>query len=374
MHPPVEESILQNNPQFAALYNTLTSTVLNPNCSTKNDPARKEREAVKEVPLRRILLAGPLSNANATQELRKHRLRAIKRHLLISAIATANPSESTPKPSLRRPRGLPQPPPSAGPSLPPDLLDLLVLLPPFLSTPSHHLSPESTSLLLSSPPFTSLPSLLPSLSPSISSALVSNATSLARLLNQNTNPSFIHRTIPTLPTSTTSLLTSVASEKHSLSRLRTETTTALTRLLALHARALDLLIRALESKHGNLSRNLELRAAEIALSATKQEHSATSLLSAAKREVYSPQAASALRKYAAHLRDAKGRVREDIAGLAEELGRYGVRVRDEDGDEGRGGKGDDGRERTLREMARVYRDMGRQIEEVRGDLGRLGRA
>lgn len=49
MLPPVEESVLKNNPQFATLYNTLASAVLNPNCSTKNDPARKEREAVKEV-------------------------------------------------------------------------------------------------------------------------------------------------------------------------------------------------------------------------------------------------------------------------------------------------------------------------------------
>jgi len=49
MHPPVDEAVLQNNPQFAALYTTLTTAVLNPNCSTKNDPARKKREAVKEV-------------------------------------------------------------------------------------------------------------------------------------------------------------------------------------------------------------------------------------------------------------------------------------------------------------------------------------
>lgn len=60
MHPPVEESILHNNPQFAALYKTLTSAVLNPDCSTKNDPAGKDREAVKEVPLGR---SRPLQSA-----------------------------------------------------------------------------------------------------------------------------------------------------------------------------------------------------------------------------------------------------------------------------------------------------------------------
>lgn len=49
MLPPVEESVLQHNPDFAVLYNTLTTAILNPNGSTKNDPATKEREAVREV-------------------------------------------------------------------------------------------------------------------------------------------------------------------------------------------------------------------------------------------------------------------------------------------------------------------------------------
>jgi hypothetical protein len=49
MLPPIEEAVLQNNPEFAALYNTLTTVILNPNGSTKNDPATKEREAVREV-------------------------------------------------------------------------------------------------------------------------------------------------------------------------------------------------------------------------------------------------------------------------------------------------------------------------------------
>ncbi len=48
MFPPVEDAVLQNNPEFATLYNTLTTVILNPNGSTKNEPAAKEREAVRE--------------------------------------------------------------------------------------------------------------------------------------------------------------------------------------------------------------------------------------------------------------------------------------------------------------------------------------
>jgi len=187
------------------------------------------------------------------------------------------------------------------------------------------------------------------------------------MLNPSTNPSFIHRTIPSLPASTTTLLSSLTSQKQSLSAIRQETLSLLTTtLLPLRARALDLLIRALESKHSNLARNLELRAAEIALSAAKQEAQAMALLGAVGRGVYRPEVVEALGRYAGHLRDGKGRLREEIRGLEGELGRYGVDVVE--------GEGDGGKERAMREMARVYRDMFRQVEEVRGDLERLGRA
>jgi len=53
MLPPVEDAVLQHNPEFATLYKTLTTSLLNFDGSTKNDPAMKERNAVREVgPLR----------------------------------------------------------------------------------------------------------------------------------------------------------------------------------------------------------------------------------------------------------------------------------------------------------------------------------
>lgn len=90
------------------------------------------------------------------------------------------------------------------------------------------------------------------------------------------------------------------------------------------------------------------------------------MLGQVKEQVYTPDAIRALERYAEHLRDAKYRVGEDIRGLRGMLGCYGV-----DEEEGRG---DEGKERVMREMARVYREMGQQMEEIRGDLERLGRA
>lgn len=51
MLPPVEESVLQNNPEFAALYSTLTTAILNADGTTKDDHSRaaRERDAVRKV-------------------------------------------------------------------------------------------------------------------------------------------------------------------------------------------------------------------------------------------------------------------------------------------------------------------------------------
>ena len=60
MFPPVEESVLQNNPGFAKLYSTLTNDLLNPDVSTKNDAAAKERKAVRKVYFNYQLTSQPL--------------------------------------------------------------------------------------------------------------------------------------------------------------------------------------------------------------------------------------------------------------------------------------------------------------------------
>ena len=49
MFPPIDDVVLENNPDFANLYKTLTTVILNPNGSTKDDVSAKERETVREV-------------------------------------------------------------------------------------------------------------------------------------------------------------------------------------------------------------------------------------------------------------------------------------------------------------------------------------
>lgn len=59
MLPPVEEAVLQSNPEFAALYSTLSTVILNPDGTTKNDPSAKERQAVRKVCRPFIMIAWP---------------------------------------------------------------------------------------------------------------------------------------------------------------------------------------------------------------------------------------------------------------------------------------------------------------------------
>ncbi|GKT86505.1 hypothetical protein Ct61P_04355 [Colletotrichum tofieldiae] len=48
MLPPVEASVLQNNPEFAALHHALTTAILNPDGSTKK-PATKEQTSIQNL-------------------------------------------------------------------------------------------------------------------------------------------------------------------------------------------------------------------------------------------------------------------------------------------------------------------------------------
>ncbi|KFA78294.1 hypothetical protein S40288_02625 [Stachybotrys chartarum IBT 40288] len=331
MFPPVDEAVLQSNPDFALLYTKLTKAVLNPDGTTKDSPAAKERAAVKK-------------------ELDQHRLKAAKQHLLAHAIATASPpatdasarSSAKQQPALREP-----------------LLDLLLMLPPLLEA-EDSLPAESLSLLLSHPPLSDLETLLPDLSALVSSNLRSSALNVARVAHPSTNPSYLHRHIASLPTTAASLHAQRASSRHALAAARLAAAASLTALVQSHAQAAAHLIRALEAKHGVVARSLELRAAQVLHEAQIAETDAEQARWGLEREVYTPEAVAALGNYAAHLRDARIRTEERIRGLQDELAEYGVGV-----------EGGEGKEKLMREMARVHSEMGKQLGDVKVDIDRL---
>ncbi|KAM0419016.1 hypothetical protein ACHAPT_012067 [Fusarium lateritium] len=345
--PPVDGAVLQNNPDFANLYNKLTNLLLNPDGSTKEDPVAKERATVRE-------------------ELDRRRLTSAKHHILTRAVATATPN--TPLATrasssrLRAPQNQQQPdtrsqPP---PSLPEPLLDLLLVLPPLLDAGIPPLPQDTLELIFAHPPLSDLETLLPTLAPLVASNLRSSALGLARIAHPTTNPSYLHRHIASLPSTLSTLRSDLTAAEADLSAHRLRSLTTLTSLLQAASQALGLLIRALEAKHGVVARSLELRAAEVSLHARRYDADAAIAAFSVRRAVYTPEAIAALKNYGAHLRDAKNRGEERVRGLTIELGEYGVGV-----------EGGEGKERMMREMSRVYREMARQMEDVRGDLDRL---
>ncbi|KAK1719640.1 hypothetical protein BDP67DRAFT_392724 [Colletotrichum lupini] len=353
MLPPVEASVLQNNPEFAALHHTLTTAILNPDGSTRK-PATKEHDAIQN-------------------ELADHRFTAAKEHLLISAISNTAPPEpkTAPPRTFSRTNTSSQPQSSSSGNgttqqqqqpLPEPLLDLLLLLPPLLTSPEP-LSPESATILLSNPPFTDFQCLLPQLGDLISSTLHTSAVSLARIANPTTNPSFLHRAVPGLQTTYHKLASDVSQSKLALARERLRAADTLTQCLDEHAAALTLLVRSLEAKHGVVARSLEFRAAETGLEAQRAEADAVAAREGVRREVYSSEMVAALTNYSAHLRDARMRLEGTLMTLRAELEGYGVGV-----------EGEEGKARTMKEMARKKRQMERELEDASRDLARLDRA
>ncbi|KAK8086003.1 hypothetical protein PG994_000977 [Apiospora phragmitis] len=315
MLPPVDESVLTDNPDFEKLYKSLSADILHPDGSTKKDAAAEQRDAVR-------------------RELKEYRLRATRQHLLKQAIATATPQSAASQPAAAPKQMIPQHQRTrshltrassnpaaaatggeAGSSsqqqLPPELLDLLLLLPDFLEkAPRPALSPQpALRLLLSTPPFSRFPAHLPGLAALLSTHLTTQAVALTRVLHPTTNASFLHRHTVNLPTSTSSLLAQHATTRRELTDARLRTTTALLAHLDQHAHALAILVRALEAKHGPAAHSTALRSQRACLEAALWAASLRLLLVETKGQVYPTGAGGALRNYRRHLRDAQMRLR-----------------------------------------------------------------
>lgn len=291
--------------------------------------------------------------ADYLKELDKHRMRTAKQHLLTRAIATITPPDN-PKPTSTR-QSRPQ-----QAQLPDELLDLLLLLPPLLDPTAPPLPQDSTALLLSSPPLSELESLLPELATLLSSHLRSMALNLARITHASTNPSYLHRHIPTLAAGFASLAKEEGDAQRALVGARLATLGTLLEVLDVYGTGLTHIIRALEAKHGVVARSVDLQASQTALQAQHTQVNVETALHEGRSDIYTSQAQTALKNYASHVRDARIRTEERVKGLTAELGEYGVGV-------------DGSKERKMREMARVYREMGRKMDDAKGDLERLER-
>ncbi|KAH7021336.1 uncharacterized protein B0I36DRAFT_388065 [Microdochium trichocladiopsis] len=417
MLPPADQGVLPANPDFAKVYRRLTGSLLNSDASSRDHTQDDKRAAVRE-------------------ELKAHRIEVIKHQILKQAIAQAVPQQDKPSSSSlqQQPTAIPSSRANRSshqtarvrltssensPSMPQDLVDLLTLLPPFLST-APSLPAHSLATLLSNPPFTHLQPYFPQITALLSANLSKQASTLAKAVYPTTNPSFIHRHIPSLAITAETLTSTLADGKRQLSHLRISTAHLLAEsYLAQHLQGITFLIGLLEAKHGAVSsiaaaeqggavaaagqpqqpQTQVLHAQATALEAQHWSLASRALLAHAVDVVYPADARVALANYKRHLAGARMRVLDASVVKEAELRDYGVMLGgggayndDEDGLSGGGGGGggmrgnrkrdsiaggggggDETKERTMREIARVYREIEGRMREVRRDLKRLGR-
>lgn len=185
-----------------------------------------------------------------------------------------------------------------------------------------------------------------------------------------TTPPLTNLTIPHLPTTISHLTTfTLPTLYSSVLHARLDTAKSVRDLLAQYSTAYTLLIKTLEAKHGTIARSLEFKASETALLAQKAEKESELAVLGVRREVYTPEVKRALVEYKKWLVAEQERIRGEIERGEEVLGGYGVRINTEGGGEG---GGDAEKEKVMREIARVYGEMEREVDVVRKDLERLG--
>ncbi|KAH6682744.1 hypothetical protein B0J14DRAFT_574271 [Halenospora varia] len=336
MLPPIDDSILQCNPKFAALHATLTNNILNPNGSTKHHPAQKERDAV-------------------SAELKVVRIKSAQSSLIRTSLQNLELNPSTTKPSKS---SKVQPTPLS-PPLPTELIELTLLLTSHLSNP---LATSQLTVLETTPQWTSLSTHLPQLCALLSTYLHTQAVALARILSPTTNPSFLHRNIPKMVPMITDLQHQITTKKLELHKARNTLTTLTTTLLQAYQTATTHTIQLLEtSKHGSLSleRHYLTKTSYLSLSVQQLHLSAREKGIKGRKMVYTDEVVQALGRYKENLRDGRERLGERKREAEKVLWGYGV------------GREDDEKERVMREIARVYGELQKEIRDVGRDVERL---
>jgi hypothetical protein len=137
-----------------------------------------------------------------------------------------------------------------------------------------------------------------------------------------------------------------------------------TTLLGLYHLATTLVISILEqSVHGAVSRHVKAHAEMLSISAQSLEYQVKEKAMRGEKLVYTEEVKSALQEYVRNLRDGRERLRERKKEAEKVLWGYGVgRTEEEGGSE---------KEKVMREIARVYGEMVRELRDVGRDVERL---
>jgi diphthamide biosynthesis protein 3 len=314
MIPPIDLTLLEANPQFAFLYKHVTTQLLNPDASTRSIST---------------------SHDPVAKRLRQHHVQAAKYDILRRSLYSLTVDES----------------------LPSELMELVLNIATYLSeAPTMNLSPEAHNLMV--PEVEEFQDNLDTVAPLLSKHIQVQRDSLLPLTGTSSSP-----TKPIKSTSPASLASTLSTRLASLHAFQTQTLPAtntalsntLSTLLHAHTTHLGALIRHLElHTHGTQSRHTHTCATYLSAVAAGLEAKVQILALQARHAIYTPTVQRALVSYSSHLRDFQEKLREREEMVKSELDLY------EDG----GGDG-------LRECAKRYGAVAKEIEVVKGEIARL---
>ncbi|KAJ5815495.1 hypothetical protein N7474_007272 [Penicillium riverlandense] len=386
MIPPCDPSILAHNPLFKRLYENLTTTLFNPDGSTRAHSALPERERAVE---------------DLKQCQTQHAKKRIKERML-RRLAFASDS-----------------------GLPDECRDNLAIISLYLETPRAAIDPDrrkqdkqgaqnpeeedgDDALSLLAPDIEAFHSHIPTIARSLSTLLSSSVNNLRNLATAQ--PTTSPETPPTgtggIPTSLSRSIhapvhlshhararardrrvrTSIASappvsnilrervralrqiQLFELPTARRQMAATAADVLATRTLVLERTVITLERvKHGALARATKAKAEHLATVAQGVEGKLEVTKLEITASIYTPETLAALTRYRDHLRKTRDQLEERRMMAIEELRDYGdVEVSDGSGTQAAGDGG------TLAEIARRYGALAREVETVKMEIARLG--
>ncbi|KAJ5101641.1 hypothetical protein NUU61_003863 [Penicillium alfredii] len=373
MIPPCDASILEHNPQFKRLYETLTTTLLNPDGSTRTQDTDPARTAA----------VGDLKQCQ-TQSAKKRLKTQMLRRLAFASdselpekchdnLAIISLYLETPRAAIELDNSKQDGDDNALSLLAPEIEAFYSHIPVFIlpfsnlvSSAVHDLRTLATAGTRSGDADTDLATLASS-SRSIPgpSRPTHNARARARDRRVRTSMAPVPPLSSQLHNRITALRHTQLSEMPAARRQMAATAAA---VLAARTRVLERTVVILErAKHGALARATKAKAEHLATVAQGVEGKVEVTKLEITATLYTPETVAALNRYQQHLRETRTRLDERRAIAVEELKRYG----DVEGSDGPATEaGADGG--TLAEIARRYGLLVSEVETVKMEIARLG--
>ncbi|TQS35642.1 hypothetical protein Golomagni_03933 [Golovinomyces magnicellulatus] len=337
MFPPIDDEVLQKNPDFASLHKILIGSILNADGTTRVHPQRKERKEVTTA-----LLASRFC-ASKTYLLKT---APCKLDLTTIKTASSNVTDRTSSPNKQ---------------LPPELVEAIILLSDRLATCSTSTKFSSDrEVLENTSQWSSITNLAPKIGSLLSTHFKSQAMALCRIENPNNDILNIQQSIQSLVPRIKARQIEIEDKKNKLDLQRIDLVRKVRILLSLYNLASNLVILHLEKiVHGSMALEMKARSEYLCLAAQKLELEAKEKRLRGEKIFYTEAVNCALENYLRSIRKGIESLEERKMDAERSLRGYGS------------GNPESSTTKVMRSIAENYGELQREIDEVSQDIEKL---